>query len=279
MKLNTDKKNTTSSFFKKALIISLSILILITAVLSFKIIKTSEVGIRKTSGVIHNTILKEGIHFKIPFVQSIEIFSLRQHQESFQLTGTQTKDLQPVSVDYSVLYAITEDKVLDNLKTIKGDIFEVLIAPRANESIRDALAKYSAEELISNRSEVSKFVKERLAERINHLATIDDISITSFEFENVKWKESIQKKVIAKQDAETAEIKKQQIQAEADQTIIKAKADAEAIRITANAITSNPKIVELKQVEVNSKIAEKWNGIAPSAVISSGSNNILLPLK
>jgi len=142
-----------------------------------------------------------------------------------------------------------------------------------------ALAKYSAEELIQNRSEVSKFVKERLADRINHLAIIDDISITSFEFENAQWKESIQKKVIAKQDAETAEIKKQQIQAEADQTIIKSKADAEAIRITANAITSNPKIVELKQVEVNARIAEKWNGVAPTTVITNGSNNILLPLK
>lgn len=257
----------------------LAIFIGVIALLStFTIIKTSEVGVRKTAGVIHDTILEEGVHFKLPFFQSIEIFSLRQHQETFQLNGTQTKDLQPVSVNYRVLYAIPEDKVLDNLKTIKGDIFQVLIAPRANESIRDALARYSAEDLISNRSEVSKYVKERLAERINHLAVIDDISITSFEFENAQWKQSIQNKVIAKQDAETAEIKKQQIQAEADQTIIKSKADAEAIRITANAITSNPKIVELKQVEVNAKIAEKWNGVAPTTVITNGGGNIMLPL-
>lgn len=270
------------NYMKKDYTISItfiSILALILIFFSIKIIKTSEVGIRKTAGVIHNKILEEGIHFKIPFMQSIEIFSLRQHQESFDLKGTQTKDLQPVSVSYRVLYAIPENKVLENLKNIKGDIFQTLIAPRANESIRDALAKYSAEELIQNRSEVSKFVKERLADRINHLAIIDDISITSFEFENAQWKESIQKKVIAKQDAETAEIKKQQIQAEADQTIIKSKADAEAIRITANAITSNPKIVELKQVEVNARIAEKWNGVAPTTVITNGSNNILLPLK
>jgi prohibitin 2 len=245
---------------------------------TFTIIKTSEVGIRKTAGVIHNSVLEEGIHFKLPFFQTIEIFSLRQHQETFELTGTQTKDLQPVSVNYRVLYAIPEEKVLENLKTIKGDIFTTLIAPRANESIRDALARYSAEDLISNRSEVSKYVKERLAERINHLAVIDDISITSFEFENAAWKQSIQNKVIAKQDAETAEIKKQQVQAEADQTIIKSKADAEAIRITANAITSNPKIVELKQVEVNAAIAAKWNGIAPTTVITNGGSNIMLPL-
>lgn len=254
-------------------------IIFISFISTFTVIKTSEVGVKKTAGVIHDSILEEGIHFKIPFIQTIEIFSLRQHQETFELTGTQTKDLQPVSVNYRVLYAIPQDKVLENLKTVKGDIFQVLIAPRANESIRDALAKYSAEELISNRSEVSKYVKERLSDRINHLAVIDDIAITSFEFENAQWKDSIQKKVIAKQDAETAEIKKQQIQAEADQTIIKAKADAEAIRITANAISSNPKIVELKQVEVNAAIAAKWDGRAPQTVITDGSKNIILPLK
>lgn len=265
----------------KKKIITYSVLSLIgcIALLStFVVIRTSEVGIRKTAGVIHDSVLEEGIHFKLPFVQTIEIFSLRQHQESFNLAGTQTKDLQPVSVGYRVLYAIPQDKVLENLKTIKGDIFKVLIAPRANESIRDALAKYSAEELTTNRSAVSSYVKERLAERINHLAAIDDISITNFDFENAQWKQSIQNKVIAKQDAETAEIKKQQIQAEADQLIIKSKAEAEAIRITANAISSNPKIIELRQVEVNSEIAKKWNGIAPKTVITSGSNNIMLPL-
>lgn len=265
---------------KKIITHSVLLLIGVTVFLStFTVIRTSEVGIRKTAGVIHDSVLEEGIHFKLPFVQTIEIFSLRQHQESFDLNGTQTKDLQPVSVSYRVLYAVPQDKVLENLKTVKGDIFKVLIAPRANESIRDALAKYSAEELTTNRSAVSLYVKERLAERINHLAIIDDISITSFDFENAEWKEAIQAKVIAKQDAETAEIKKQQIQAEADQLIIKSKAEAEAIRITANAISSNPKIIELRQVEVNSEIAKKWNGIAPTTVITNGSNNILLPLK
>ncbi len=168
--------------------------------------------------------------------------------------------------------------LLENLKTIRGDIFEVLIAPRANESIRDALAKYSAEELIVNRDQVSKYVKARLGERISHQAVIDDISVIQFDFENDAWRTAVQNKVIAKQNAEAAEIKKQQIQAEADQVIIKSKADAEAIRITANAITSNPKIVELKQVEVNAMIAQKWNGIAPTTIITSAGNNILLPL-
>jgi prohibitin 2 len=263
---------------KSIALLAICVIIVFTAFSTFTIIKTSEVGVRITAGVIHDKILTEGLHFKLPFFQDIRIFSLRQHQETFDLHSTQTADMQPVGVQYRVLYAIPQDKVLENLKIIKGDIFEVLIAPRANESIRDALAKYSAEDLIINRDQVSKYVKEKLSERINHQAIIDDISVIQFNFENEAWREAVQNKVIAKQNAEAAEIKKQQIQAEADQVIIKSKADAEAIRITANAITSNPKIVELKQVEVNAMIAQKWNGIAPTTVITSGGNNILLPL-
>lgn len=245
---------------------------------SFTIIKTSEVGVRTTAGVVHNKILEEGIHFQIPLFQTIKIFSLKQHQETFELHSTQTADMQPVSVKYRVLYAIPANKVLDNLKTIRGDIFETLIAPRANESIRDALARYSAEQLIINRDQISAYVKARLGERISHQAIIDDISVIQFDFENQAWRDSVQNKVIAKQNAEAAEIRKIQTQAEADQIIIKAKADAESIRITANAISNNPKIIELRQVEVNSKIAEKWDGRAPSTVITNGSGNILLPL-
>lgn len=263
---------------KKITFIVLAFLGLVTFLGSFKVIKTSEVGVRLTAGVIHDNLLTEGIHLKLPFFQEIKIFSLRQHQETFELDGTQTSDMQPVSVKYRVLYAIPEEKVIENLKTIKGDIFQTLIAPRANESIRDALAKYSAEEIIVNRDQISKYVKERLGDRISHQAIIDDISVIQFDFENQAWKDAVQNKVIAKQNAEAAEIKKEQTQAEADQILIRAKADAEAIRITANAISSNPKIVEMRQVEVNAKIADKWDGKTPQTVITNGTGNVLLPL-
>ncbi len=91
-------------------IIFLILFIILTFLSTFTVIKTSEVGIRITSGVIHDKILSEGIHFKLPFFQEIRIFSLRQHQETFDLHSTQTADMQPVSVKYRVLYAIPEDK-------------------------------------------------------------------------------------------------------------------------------------------------------------------------
>jgi len=245
---------------------------------SFVVIKTSQVGIKSRFGVIiSNEPLTEGVHLKLPIVDDIEMVSIKQHQENFTLGRTQTRDMQPVSVSYKVIYSIPEDKVILNRREFSGDLFEVLVRPRANESIMDALAQHVAEELIINRDAISQKVKIKLSERISGHAKIDDISIVEFDFENSEFKEAVQRKVIAKQDAQAAEIKKQQSQAEADQILIKAKADAEAIRITANAITSNPKIIELRQIEVNAMIAEKWDGKTPQTVVTNGGST-LLPL-
>jgi len=249
-----------------------SIVLLILFLCSFKIVSTSEVGIKSRFGIISDKPLIEGFHLKIPFVDDIEVVSLKQHQENFTLGHTQTKDMQPVSVSYKVIYSIPVDKVITNRKEINGELFETLIRPRANESIMDALAQHPAEDLIVNRDNISNKVKIKLAERISGHARIDDVAIVEFDFENQDFKNAVQRKVIAKQDAQAAEIKKQQSQAEADQITIKAKAEATAIKIRAEALSNNPKLVDLT-------IAEKWDGKTPqTVVVTDGKSNVLLPL-
>ena len=63
--------------------------------------------------------------------------------------------------------------------------------------------------------------------------------------------------------------KMQQARTDAETQIIKATADAEAIRIQGEALEKAPTLVELKMVE-------KWNGVSPQ-VVGAGSN-IMLPL-
>ena len=265
----------TPKFQLKYIVIGIIGIIAVATLLgSFKIIKTSQVGIKSKFGLVSNDILEEGFHFKIPFVDNIQKISLKQHQENFTIENTQTKDLQPVSVSYKVIYSIPASKVIHNKKSLNGDIFEVLIKPRANETIMNVLATYPAEDLISNRDAVISIVKKKLAERVTEHANIDDISITDYEFQDINFKQAVQNKVIAKQNAQSAEIKKQQAQAEADQILIKAKADAESIKIKANALSSNPKLIDLT-------IAEKWDGKAPTSVVITGGNasNLIVPIK
>ena len=236
------------------------------------IIGTSEVGIKSTLGKISEELLDVGVHFYNPFISSVKTVSLKQHQETSDLQ-TQTSDLQPATIKYQIMYSIPAKMVIPNQKQINGDLFDVLIKKRADESIRDTLAQYPAESLIVNRDQISQKVKLRLIERTDGHAEIDDVAILGFDFANAEWKEAVDRKVRAKQDSETAVIKKQQAQAEADQILIKAKAEAEAIKIKTQALSSNSKLIDLT-------IAEKWNGVSPTTVMISDKNtSVILPIK
>lgn len=68
-------------------------------------------------------------------------------------------------------------------------------------------------------------------------------------------------------------MKLQKAQRDAEITIVNAKAEAESVRIKGEALTDNPRVVDLE-------IAKRWNGQSPqSVVISEGGANVLLPLR
>lgn len=276
------------SITPKQIIIPVVSLIAILVLNPFVVIKTSEVGISTKIGKISNTPLTEGIHIKIPLIESIDKVSLREREESFKIEHTQTKDLQPVTINYRIRYSINPEMAINNKQTTNGDLLNSVIIPRAKESVMDFLSKYSAEELNSMRENIGLSVKKSLSEKIKSNAIVLGAVIEGFDFENEKFKEAVQNKVIAKQNAEAAEIKKQQSQAEADQVMILAKAKAESIKIEAAALNNNPKIVELRKIESDIKVAEirsatdikiaeimtskesKWNGAVSGTTVGAG---------
>jgi prohibitin 2 len=82
--------------------------------------------------------------------------------------------------------------------------------------------------------------------------------------------------MVQEQEAAKARFTQQKTQIEADTAIIRAKGEAEAIRVRAEAIRDNPGLIQLQ-------IVEKWDGKAPLVIGGSGSGgaggaNILLPL-
>jgi prohibitin 2 len=83
--------------------------------------------------------------------------------------------------------------------------------------------------------------------------------------------------MVQEQEAAKARFTQQKAQIEADTAIIRAKGEAEAIRVRAEAIRDNPGLIQLQ-------IVEKWDGKAPLVIGGSNSSdggngaNILLPL-
>jgi prohibitin 2 len=84
---------------------------------------------------------------------------------------------------------------------------------------------------------------------------------------------AIEQKMTQKEEAERARFVQKQAEIEAQTAIIKARGEAEAIRIRGEKLRANPSFLNLQMVE-------KWDGVPPLVVGGDGSSgaNILVPM-
>ena len=96
---------------------------------------------------------------------------------------------------------------------------------------------------------------------------IQDVSLSK------ELESAIEAKMVQEQEAAKAKFIQQKAEIEANTAIIKAKGEAEAIRVRGRALQESPGLVQLQ-------IVEKWNGVSPLVIGAGGSGaNILLPIK
>jgi putative hydrolase of the HAD superfamily len=119
-----------------------------------------------------------------------------------------------------------------NHSSIESNVFSSAI----QEAVKSATAKYTAEELITKRELVRNEIEGILKDKTkNYGLLISQVNIVNFEFSD-SFDASIESKVRAEQDALTQRNKLEQVKYEAQQQIERAKAEAETIRISAEAI-------------------------------------------
>lgn len=127
-------------------------------------------------------------------------------------------------------------------------------------------AQYTAEELVTKRSEFSDRVNKELISQFyeRNNTVLENFQVVNLEFSD-QFTQAIELKATAVQNAEASKNKLVQVQYEAQQQIESAKAQAETIRIQAAAITQQggKDYVQLKAIE-------KWNGSLPTSMIPGG---------
>jgi regulator of protease activity HflC (stomatin/prohibitin superfamily) len=144
-------------------------------------------------------------------------------------------------------------------KSVGEDYKIKIIDPAIQEAIKAVTSKYTAEELITKRSQVKDDAKVVLAERLTkEFIIVDELSIVNFDFSK-SFNEAIEAKVTAEQNALASKNKLEQVKYEAEQRIVQAKGEAEAIKIQAEAIQNQG-----GEAYVNLKAIEKWNGTLPT---------------
>lgn len=261
-------------------------------------VPTGHTGVVTTFGRVENYTLDAGIHFLAPWQNVIEMDN-RVQKSTVELSCF-SSDIQEVSVIYTLNYQINKTTASNLYKSVGKDYSDKVIAPNVVECVKVATAKYTAEELVNERSALATLIEEMLRECLQ----VQDIEVVNTAIEDMDFTDAFTNAVEAKQvaaqnklKAETeqaqktmeaqneaaravitaeAEAEKKKIAAEADAEIkrVAAKAEADAIREKADAeAEANNKIAaSLSQALIDYNYIQSWNGQLPGTYV--GSENV-----
>lgn len=230
----------------------------------FEIINPGERGIVIQLGAVQDEILDEGIHFVIPVVQKIKTIDVTMQKYNAKADAA-SQDLQMVYTDMTLNYHLDPTRVNTIYQTFRGAESWSLIEPSIQESIKAGTAQFTAEQLITQRASVKEVISTELKSRLEPYGImVDGVSIVNFQFSD-SFSEAIENKVVAEQNALASKNRLEQIKYEAEQKVVTAQAEAEAIKAQTEAIQSagGDSYVQLKAIE-------KWNGILPTYMLSDG---------
>lgn len=244
-------------------------------------VPTGNTAIITTFGKVEDYTLEAGFHLKSPF-QQIILMDNREQKTPFS-TQAFSSDIQQVDVIGSINYAINKSTAMTLFKEVGTDYFNKLVNPRMLENTKAVFSKYTAENLVSAREDLSKKIRDNLSEEMARYGiTIISISIENIDFTDA-FTDAVEAKQVAAQKKLQAEIEQEQktmeTQQQAQRQKIEADAKAEVVKINADAEAYSTKVKAEAEAEANKKIAEsitkdlieftqvnQWNGQLPTYV-------------
>ncbi|MAG12293.1 HflC protein [bacterium] len=236
--------------------VSVGLIVLILASGAFGIVGAGERGVLLQFGAVQDKVFGEGLYFKIPLAQEVIRIDVKIQKDEIPASAA-SKDLQIVTSKIALNYHLDPESVNRIWQELGKNYNVRIIAPSIQEAVKAESAKFTAEELIIKREEVKEQIKANLTKRLlEHAIIVDELNIIEFEFSKA-FNEAIEAKVTAEQLKLKADRDLERIKIEAQQKIAESQGKAEAIRIEAQALQYNPKVVELRWIE-------KWDGKVPT---------------
>lgn len=242
-------------------------------------VETGEVAVLSQFGKVYGT-AGEGMHFKLPLIQSYTKIIVRNTNYDFNQMSVSTKDMQSILLDLKVQLTI---KDAENVyKAFKARYEQDFIRPRVNEIVQASISKYTIEEFVSKRQELSTLIFLELQKEFTKYGFgVSNVSIINHDF-SIEYEKAIETKKVAEQKVETAKFEQEKIRVEAANKIELERINQEKMVIAAQ---NKVKLAEyeLREKELRAKAnkveaeslspnllrkmeLEKWDGKLPQVV-------------
>jgi regulator of protease activity HflC (stomatin/prohibitin superfamily) len=219
--------------------------------------------------------LGAGLHLVIPFLERVQRYPL--YLQTYTISNTdlergrvgsddsiaaRTQDGQEIFFDSSVIFRINPEMVNEVHVFWQDRYLEDLVRPLVRGSIRDAASQFQVQEIYSERR--FELTQERVTNLLQTPMEENGLILDQFILRNITfppdYAASIERKQIAEQEALKTEIEiqtkanqaeqiRQLAQGEADAVVIKAQADAEALRLVTQVLQENPDLLNYEYIK------------------------------
>lgn len=228
--------------------------------------------------------LQPGLNWIVPFLETVvrypvsrQTYTMSSTPGEGQVAGddsipARTKDGQQVTIEASLIYAVDPAHVIDLHITWQDRYQDSVIRPVARSAIRDAVAQYGIEEIVSTkRSELEGKITDDITQKL----AAQNLILSDFLLRNItfsdEYAKAVEQKQIAEQQAQQAAFVVQQRKQEAEQArqvaqgqadaaviaakgaadarLIQAEAEAKALSEIAASLKDNPDLIQYTYVQ------------------------------
>lgn len=218
-------------------------------------------GILLRFGAIQPHELNEGLHVVLPVIDSIQpmMVRLRSH---IQRTEAACRDLQNAGFELAVHWHLPPENAVQVFRWIGDDhtITDMVIIPAVEDSLKQVVAGFTAEQLISERVRVKESLMNLMTTRLaKHHLVLDGIDLLQLDFSE-QFNQAVEAKQVAEQDARRAAYLVDKARRLAEARIQEAEGEAHAQQLLQQSLT--PEILQREALQ-------KWNGHLPLVIDSN----------
>jgi regulator of protease activity HflC (stomatin/prohibitin superfamily) len=256
------------------------------AVFSVHVIDAREVGVVRTFGSITGQV-GEGFQLTFPW-QTVEKWNVRVQviEPDTQCSNGAQRCMDAGSVDVQDVYvqgvlniSVNPSDIQDLAREVGQGYTDTIVRNRLYQVVKEVTAEYRAADILGQREAIRTKIREAMiAELSEYSVTVIDFLITNIDF-RAEFKQSIEDKVRAEQEALAEQNRVEIARAQAEQRAATAEGEANRLRIEAqgqadaNRLISESLTPELVQWQAVQTLADNIS----IALIPSGEGIIIDP--